>query len=125
VCALNLAGFVLTGRLRSGAQAEPSAQYTFNPVAEPPNIAYGKTWRLIGADGHRLHSVFTLTNFGAGTATTSHFEVVTKTVAPTVGSIRLSLQPTEVVERDPVVRFDLTRLGPGDTMTVVYDVDLP
>lgn len=74
-------------------------------------------------DGKLLASQVVATNPGAETQSTAWHEVVPKEVAVDVGLLTFDPAPDAIVERDPVVRYDL-KLEPGESATMRWSAPL-
>src|SRR5262249_41943627 len=54
--------------------------------------------------------------------TVNHDEVIPKSVAADVSDVTFKPAPDEVVNRDPIVRYELAGLEPGGTLRIQYDI---
>lgn len=85
-------------------------------------LRVARTWSY-APDGKLLASQVVATNPDAETQTTAWHDVIPKEVAIDVGLITFDPAPDAIVERDPVVRYDLT-LGPGESATLRWSTAL-
>lgn len=91
--------------------------------SEAAGVRTARTWTFT-SDDSTLANELTITNSDpAAPRTIAHFEVVPKEVAPTVDALTFDPAPTEVVQADPVVRYDLT-LEPGASATLRWTAAL-
>ncbi len=104
---------------------QTAVTHAFKPVVYAGGIVVARTWELQGNDGERLQARVAVTNSGEAKGTASHFEVIPKEVARDVSDITFKPAPTEVIKADPVVRYDLSTLEPGESLTLTYEVRLP
>jgi serine/threonine protein kinase len=102
--------------------AAQGATYSFRPVGYPGGIVMTRVWKLVGSSGDTLEAALTFTHSGDRQAPVEHFEVIPKTVAETVTDITFDPLPDQIVERDPIVRYDLRNLKPGASLAVSYTV---
>jgi hypothetical protein len=98
--------------------------HAFAPTVQDDGIVVSRSWELSDDGPTVLRAELTLTNTGDDVSSGSHIEVIPKSVAADVDAIHFSPAPDEVLARDPVVRYDLRGLEPGDEMRVTYEVEL-
>ena len=108
---VGLAVWLLGG---SGTSRAP-ATYQF-PPSSSGGLTVSRVWRLSGGD--LLQGTLTVT--GSGAATSTFDEVIPKAVAQNASQIDFQPAPASVVQADPVVRYQFSRLGAGATQTVGY-----
>ena len=109
----------------SASIATPATEdtYTLPPVVYPGNVVVSEQWELQG-DGDRLLSTVAVSNSGDGVSSGDHFIVIPKSAAADVSDVTFSPEPDEIVERDPVVRYSLEGLAPGEARTITWSVEL-
>ncbi len=110
------------GATALAAETQP-IRHAFAPVAYTGGVVVSRTWDL-AENGDAINAKITFTHSGTERTETSHYEVIPKTVAADVSDIDFKPAPTEIVERDPVVRYDLSDLEAGETREVTWSVSI-
>ncbi len=85
-------------------------------------LRVARTWSY-APDGKLLASQVVATNPNAESQSTAWHEVIPKEVAVDVGLVTFDPAPDAIVQRDPVVRYDL-KLGPGESATMRWSAPL-
>ena len=83
-----------------------------------------RTWSLSGAGDH-LHAVVQVTNSAAAPLSQAIDEVIPKSVAPDVATVRFAPVPDQIVNRDPVVRYQVKDLAAEHAVEFDYDIAVP
>ena len=88
-----------------------------------PAVAVERSWQITGEDGDLLQGTTTLTNNSTSRMNAfRHFEVLPASLAPTAADVTFDREPSEVVDADPVFRWDDITLEPRETWTLRYEV---
>jgi serine/threonine protein kinase len=106
---------------RSKRTTPVSLRYEFAPAVYPGGLIANRTWRVDGSSRRVLGEVVT-TNRAAEPATGSVDEVIPKSLAASTGQISFEPKPDLVVNADPVVRYEVTNLGPNETRRFSYTI---
>jgi hypothetical protein len=96
---------------------------TVDPTTKAGGVGVAATFVLRGPDGDALTTDIALTNTTTESITASHIEAIPKGWAPSADQVTFTVQPTEIIDADPVVRWDLP-LDAGQTVHLVYEVAL-
>ena len=108
-----------------GSAAARDVRFALVPAVYPNGLVVAREWSLTGGTGDRLQVRLRVTN-GSGAAVTAGIdEVIPKAVARHVSAIRFRPTPDVIVRPDPVVRYEIRDLPPGDTVEFLYDVAVP
>ena len=126
VVALVAGGLFLarTSSSSSDGAAEVPVRYAFRPVALDSGLVLARTWELSAGDGDRFHAVVRLTNGTDAPVSDSHNEVIPKSLAADVDVIAFSPMFDELVEPDPIVRYFVDDLPPGEALVFSYDIEV-
>ncbi len=127
VVGLVAGGLFLARRSPSGSDgaADDPVRYAFRPVALDSGLVLARTWELSAGDGDRFHAVVRLTNGTDAPVSDAHDELIPKSLAASVDAIAFSPRFDEVVEADPIVRYLVDDLPPGEAFVFSYDIDVP
>ena len=101
--------------------AEP---YAFPPLVRPDGLVLERTW-VLEDGGAVLRGTTVVRNAGEVPRNAGVDEVVPKSVADDVDDLAFTPGPDAIVERDPVVRFNVLGLAPGAATTWTFVVTLP
>jgi hypothetical protein len=114
-----IAGAVTFVALRSGSSSASTTHvYTFAPTQLNSGLIVARTWTFdVGT--RKLSEALVLTNGTTHPLSTAYDEVIPASVAKSVNSIKFSPQPSEVINTDPVVRYNVV-LAAGAARTVRY-----
>jgi hypothetical protein len=102
----------------------PPAELALTPAVHADGLLVTGTWRLDGRRGDRLQASLRILNSTRRPVTGSVDEVIPKSLAASVDAIRFTPPPDRIVQRDPVVRYAVTNLGPGASREVTYAIDV-
>jgi hypothetical protein len=131
-CIVLLAGFLLTrggdapSELAAGAEPGEPESVTLDLgliQSRSSALQVRRVWTLSGDDGSEFTSVVTVTNPGAEPVA-FHDEVIPKELAETVVDVDFEPAFTEVIEADPVVRYQID-LAPGASFELTYAIEVP
>jgi hypothetical protein len=120
-----IAGVGLLNHGGGPAPAVGSVSYTFPRQAQPDGLAVDRAWSFGDAKGSRLHEDLRLTNTTAKPLDSSYDEVVPKEVASSASLLSFTPPPDKVVTADPVVRYAVHALAPGQVAAFHYDATVP
>jgi serine/threonine protein kinase len=113
----------LITKLATSASAHPVTAYAFSPESYSSGLVVDRLWTLSGASGSQLHSTVTVTD-GSGTPIHgSYTEVLPTSVASTVTKVDFDPAPAQVIQVDPVVRYDVG-LESEKSFTFTYSADI-
>lgn len=101
-----------------------SVPYDFSPVARPDGLVVLRRW-VLEEDGAVLRGTTVVRNDGDRPTSAGVDEVVPKSVADDVDDLAFSPRADAILERDPVVRFNVLGLAPGATTRWQFVVTLP
>lgn len=93
------------------------------PLTHAGGAETTETFVLRGPNGDELTTSVAVVNPTTEALVVQHIETIPKEWAESVDDVTFSVAPTEVIDRDPVVRWEL-ELGPGETARLTYDVAL-
>lgn len=91
--------------------------------AEADGLSSSRTWNL-DPDTDVLTNELAIGNSTGSAVQRTHIEVIPKAVAADVSQVQFSPAYSEVVQADPVVRYDLT-IQPGEPTVLAWSVQLP
>jgi hypothetical protein len=111
----------------SSKASGPVAQVTFAfpPSVYPSGLVVAREWSFTDRRGSQLHARVRVTNGGSAVVSSSVDEVIPKSLAPSIATIRFSPPPDQIVRSDPVVRYTIKELQPGHALDLVYAVSVP
>lgn len=127
---------VLGGRMLAGgrtpdalpqvvpATPPPAGPYVLPLITRPDGLVVERSW-LLEQDGAVLRATTVVRNPTLQVVTTAVDEVVPKSIADDVDDLAFRPEPDEVVQRDPVVRFQVRALPPAGSTTWTFVVRLP
>jgi hypothetical protein len=98
----------------------PPVTAPFQPETTPWGASVGRTWAI---ENGTVTGTITLSNPGTAPISGAHVEVVPKSIAANRAALTLSVEPTAVLQDDPVLQFDVA-LNPGETKTITYQAPL-
>ena len=107
-----------------GPRPPPAGPYVFPLLQRDDGLVVERTW-VLEDGGAALRGTTVVRNPTLEPRTASVEEVVPKSVAGDVADLDFTPEPDAVVERDPVVRFELRALAPGTSATWSFVVRLP
>jgi Protein kinase domain/Bacterial Ig-like domain (group 2) len=113
-------GFGVTRPTRHGPTAPVS--FAFAPAVYSGGLVVTRRWTLAGSGASRLQARLHLTNASTATIDDYFDEVIPKDLARSSDEVTFHPAPDRVVERDPVVRYELDHLAPGHDLEVAYDI---
>lgn len=90
----------------------------------PGGIERSDSLVLQAPDGDALGVDVALRNATTNDLVVQHIEVVPKEWAATVDDVDFGIEPTRVIDEDPVVSWDVP-LGPGEEVHLTYEVAVP
>ena len=114
------AGFLA---LHSGASTADSSSYSFAPAVLSSGLIVARNWTESGSPPVLSESL-DLTNGTSHVLSTSFDEVIPSTVAKSVNDVSFSPPPSQILQSDPVVRYDLSNMAPGTSREFHYSVTL-
>jgi serine/threonine protein kinase len=109
--------------LRSGGSTPTTQNYSFAPAILSSGLVVARTWSMSGSPPV-LSETLVLTNSTAHKLDTTYDEVIPSSIATNVTQISFSPRPSQILRRDPVVRYDVN-LASGASQTMRYSVRLP
>ena len=95
------------------AGAHPATTYAFSPQSYPSGLVVDRLWTLSGRSGSQLQGTVTISNEAKTAIHGSYTEVLPKSVASTVQSVTFAPPPAQIVQADPVVRYEVDLLKGG------------
>lgn len=107
----------------TGATATPQP-YAFPSLVRPDGLVLDREWTL-EQDGTVLHGRTVVSNPTGSVRSAGVDEVVPKSVADDVDDLVFTPGPEAIVQRDPVVRFNVRDLQPGAERAWEFTVVLP
>ncbi len=105
--------------IASSKKTAPAAVLALEKETTDWGAEVARDWKV---DDGTFSSSVTLTNPGDAPIAGRHVEVVPKSLAATVDLITFTPEPDEVIEKDPMVAWDL-RLEPGTSTEIEYVVE--
>lgn len=108
----------------STARPQQTGPYVLPAVQRPDGLVLERTW-LLEQEGAVLRATTVVRNPTPQVLSAGVDEVVPKTIADDVDDLAFTPGPDAIVERDPVVRFNVRGLRPGGSTTWTYVVRLP
>lgn len=98
--------------------------YVFAPLVRADGLVVERSW-VLEQDGAVLRATTVVRNATSGVRSAGVDEVVPKSVADDVDDLVFTPGPEAIVQRDPIVRFNLRDVQPGDTRSWEFVVTLP
>ena len=106
------------------AAAEPAGPYVFPALQRPDGLVLERSW-VLEQGGAVLRGTTVVRNPTLEPRNAGVDEVVPKSVADDVDDLEFTPGPDAIVERDPVVRFNVRALPAGGSTTWTFVVRLP
>ena len=92
-------------------------------TTQSDGLTFSRAWKLSGTKGDHFTGTVALKNPTSSAVAYNRVEVIPKSLAKSVTDITFSPKPTEVVKKDPVVRFK-GNVAPNSTVTITYEIDV-
>lgn len=102
----------------------PAGPHVFAALQRPDGLVVERSW-LLEQEGAVLRGTTVVRNPTREPRNAGVDEVVPKSVAGDVDELRFTPGPDAIVERDPIVRFNVRALPPGGTTSWTFVVRLP
>jgi serine/threonine protein kinase len=118
------AGLLVWSMGGSGASEPDPVMFASTPETLPSGLVVTRAWTLHGIDYTKLDGSVSITNSATASVTDEVEEVIPKSVAESVDQIRFTPAPDVIVDRDPIVRYKIADLAPGETKTFTYEVEV-
>ena len=115
-----LAGGIIA--FRPGGKESPRPLHLAFPAVDSDGLRTTRAWTFDPATRDLANAV-TVSNTTSETRTFGVFEVIPKELAARAADVRFDPQPTEIVQADPVVRYDVD-LAAGQERTLRWTVAL-